>query len=346
MIFFARPLQARHSRLAPLNRARVGCGVMLSAFSFFAFATIAQAQSNIPSITVDESTTSLAAQPAPEGLSAAPITNEALATHLQLRRDIRVIEGLLARQSELDKLRDTYKQLDIPFKEPPPPRTLCQSLPVNGVCLKHYPDLYQDFVSQEKAAFEADIQKLVAEIRKKNSTMPQDVGLSPEDLAKQEQARKEAAERARLKREAAERKNRYRWTDIRCRQRDCRGVLVASADPARRYTVKPNDTLPDGTRITRISATGIEAKIGPDMVRIQGAPVTSSEPAADGTAPAVTQPAPVMARPIAAQAAPAALPVSTSTPASVVPVQAPLESAPPAGDAVSAAPTLGPSGLF
>lgn len=275
--------------------------------------------------------------------SFAMIPNEQLAAQLKLQHQISIMQKLIARQSELKKLADIYEKMGLTFSEPPPPRALCEQIPVNTVCLSHYNDLYPESVGAVRAAYEAEIAELRKSLTRNNNELDDGV-VDEKARAEAERKRKAALEAARRKQELAERKGRYQWTDIRCTNNNCMAVLVASRDESKRFTVRAQTRLPDGTLVEDISEEGIRINIKGDLVDVQGAPATD----APKSASTASQPQKMM--PKAA---------NNSTPENIQPdtgavktadtkaASTPdLETTPPQGSQASASPALAPSNLF
>lgn len=196
------------------------------------------------------------------------IENGYLSDMLKLNYQISLLEKMVERQAALGRVAESFESMGVSFEAPPPPRGICIQLPVNAPCLKAYPDMYSELVSERKAYY--DEQKAKAEAMR-NLTSGQhpsgkegDTGASAEEIAA-EKARLEREEKERKEREAkAERRSRYLWTDVSCLAKSCRGVLVSEAKPGFRATVREGTRLDDGTYVQDISTDGIRIAIDGD----------------------------------------------------------------------------------
>jgi hypothetical protein len=191
------------------------------------------------------------------------IENEFLSDTMKLNYQISLLEKLVARQGEIDKIADSYSALGIPFTPPPPPRGICAQLPANAPCLASYPDLYGDLVGKRKAYY--------AELEAKAKANQPGRRAGESDAQAIARAKKEAAEKA-AREAAAERKTRYRWTELTCLSGQCHAVLVKSAHTDTRYTVRTGTRLPDGTLIQSVSPQGIQVSIAGDIIHVRPAP--------------------------------------------------------------------------
>jgi hypothetical protein len=191
------------------------------------------------------------------------IENLFLSDTIKLNYQISLLEKLVARQAQVEKISESYSALGLSFDEPPPPRGICAQLPANAPCLKSYPDLYSALVADRKAHFE-EIEA------KKHANRP---GRKAGESDKQAEARakKEAAEKA-AKAAAAERKVRYRWTEVTCLSGQCHGVLIKSAAANYRVTVRNGSKLADGTIVQNVSSDGIRVSIDGDVIAVRPAP--------------------------------------------------------------------------
>lgn len=196
--------------------------------------------------------------------SFAQIENRYLADTLKLNYQISLLEKMVARQAELEKIAESYDAMGIPFNPPPPARGICAQLPPNAPCLKYHPDLYDTLVDQRKAYYDK-----LAEQARRAAEPPKREGESDEEAERRRA--KEAAERA-AKQAAKEREDRYRWTEVSCFGGDCRGVLVTSAQDGFRATVREGDQLFDGTKVQAISTRGIRIAIEGQVINVRPAP--------------------------------------------------------------------------
>ena len=69
------------------------------------------------------------------------IPNPLMRDTLRLQYQINLLERLIRRQTEIQRIAESYESIGLPFKQPPPPETACALLPVNVLCMAFYPDL-------------------------------------------------------------------------------------------------------------------------------------------------------------------------------------------------------------
>lgn len=278
------------------------------------------------------------------------IENLYLSDTIKLNYQISLLEKLVARQAQVQKISDSYSALGLTFNEPPLPRGICAQLPANAPCLQSYPDLYSDLVTDRKAYYAA------IEAKKHANDPSRKPGES--DKEAQARAKKEAAEKA-AKAAAAERKDRYRWTELTCLSGQCYGVLIKTAHNNYRVTVRKGSRLADGTIVQDVSADGIRVAIEGDSIAVRPAPGEGNEtagqdaaasPLADALKNAGVSAAGAGAPPIVnnpnmdASRSAAASAISAATQGTVTP-QANTGGAGSSGQSTGEAP-LGPSGLF
>jgi hypothetical protein len=201
---------------------------------------------------------------------------------LLLNYQISLLEKMNERQATLLKISDSFAAMGLPFEEPAPARGLCEQLPPNAPCLKHYPELYQVLVDSRKAFY--------AEQNKKMATGAM---IDPNDPAAVERARKAKEEQerrlaeAKAKAAALERATRYQWTDVKCAAGICTGVVIRPKEAGYRATVQKGARLGDGTLITDIHLHGISAVIDGDRIDLRPAP-GEADGAATATGTATT----------------------------------------------------------
>ncbi|MBU6235118.1 MAG: hypothetical protein KGQ41_04680 [Alphaproteobacteria bacterium] len=299
----------------------------------------------------------------------ASIENGFLSDMIKLNYQISLLEKMVERQAELQKISDSFKEMGAHFNQPPPPRGICAQLPPNAACVKFYPDLYPEIVGKRRAYFEEMKARAAAANPKAASREGESEAEKAARLAKEEAERMAAAEKA-------ERKVRYQWTDISCLLESCRGVLIGVTNPGYRATVRTGSVLADGTRVTGISKDGIVVNIAGDTINVRPAPEDDSDSAdsdeGDGTASASLQNvlengvsgAPASSNPATAGASSMASAIvgnasggaSGTPPTSDVPASAAsttggttaaaTEATTGAAGQTVAEPALGPSGLF
>lgn len=192
------------------------------------------------------------------------IENQYLADTLKLNYQISLLEKMVARQAELEKISESYAAMGVHYDPPAPARGICAQLPANAPCLKAYPDLYPAVVDSRKEFYQELERKARAAAEPERKE-----GESDKQL--EERKKTEAAEKKRIA-DMKERDDRYRWTDVSCLGGQCRGVLVTHAMDGFRATVREGDTLPDGTKVQTISTRGIRVSIDGQAVNVRPAP--------------------------------------------------------------------------
>lgn len=209
--------------------------ILLSALALMvpATANIARAQESIPALTLDANTLrqggggGFMQDERPTFNYSNPYLNETLILQYQ---NI-LLERMVMRQSALSRMEKSFMDVGVPFDQPPPPRGICEQLPVNVPCYKAYPDLFPGAVP-EVAQIEQDLAAVALEAIGRRDTASMEAPPPPKvDL------------------------NAYRWAEITCAGGKC--VAVVAKDSARR-TVREGDALDDGIRVTRITATGVD----------------------------------------------------------------------------------------
>ncbi len=195
------------------------------------------------------------------------IDNPYLSDMVKLNYQISLLDKMVARQAELQKISESYASMGIKYTPPPPPRGICVQLPTNAACLKAYPDLYSDLINERHAHYD----ELAAKVGVVDANT--ESGESAEEaaarLAKEDAIRRE-------KEAKAERHARYQWTDISCSIGICHGVLIASNMNGYRTTVHDGSKLSDGTTVEAVSAEGIRITIDGEVIRVRPAPSDGS----------------------------------------------------------------------
>jgi len=311
------------------------------------------------------------------------IENPFLSDIIKLSYQITLLQKMVDRQGQLERISESLGSMGASFKQPAPPRGICAQLPPNAPCLKSYPDLYPEIVKARRAYY--DELKAKSNINNADTAGPKG---ETEAETKARLAREAKAEKERLEKLAkAERQKRYQWTEVSCVRDICKGVLVTSKNDGYRATVQRGSVLVDGTIVKDVTPKGIKISIDGDQIAVRPAAAATDAPkqadagaalgdkffstvgggAPLGTAPpaAGTQPAPGAASgpagtPVAAvgnaSAAAAAIVANAEASAPASATAAPNAAAPvgtgntgqggtAAGQTV-AQPTLGPSGLF
>lgn len=309
------------------------------------------------------------------------IENPFLSDVIKLSYQITLLQKMVDRQGQLERISESLGSMGASFKQPAPPRGICAQLPPNAPCLKAYPDMYPEIVKARHAYYD-DLKA------KSNMNNTGDAGQKGETAAetKARLAREAKAEKERLEKLAkAERQKRYQWTEVSCVRDACKGVLITSKNDGYRATVHRGTVLVDGTIVKDVTPQGIKISIDGDQIAVRPAAAATDEPkqadggaalgdkffsGVGGGAPLGTAPPAAGTQPTPADGGPAASPATAVGNASsaAAAIVANAQAAPPASTTAAPAaaptgtgdtgqggtaagqtvaqPTLGPSGLF
>ncbi len=157
------------------------------------------------------------------------IENEYLGNTIQLQFQISLLNQMIQRQGGISRLQEAYSSLGVPFEPPPPPRSICEELPLNMPCHRAYPRLYKYTFTGAPIPDPLDITELMDE--------PEPVEV-PDD--------------------AYEVTTDFTWAEIRCKNLECQAVITEDDRENTRRTVVSGDILADGAEIIRISVKGVQ----------------------------------------------------------------------------------------
>lgn len=158
-----------------------------------------------------------------------------------------LLERMVLRQSALARTEKSFMDVGVPFDVPPPPRGICEQLPVNVPCYKAYPDLFPGAVPE------------IEQIDQSMAGLGQPSGW--DSVAAAEPPPPPETDLSA-----------YRWAEITCAGGKC--AAVVAKDSARR-TVREGDTLDDGIRVTKVTATGVEVSKDGKTEALTAAPAPS-----------------------------------------------------------------------
>lgn len=179
------------------------------------------------------------------------IDNVIMRDTLRLQYQINLLESLIRRQTEIQRIALSYEKIGIPFKQPAPPKTACEQLPFNILCMAFYPesDKYKDLIDerQEEAARERKRQmdQMMVNI---------DFGNFDETILTSEQG---AVVREVRKKIVPSPDTLYIWSDIQCLAGKCTALLLKKDDPSIRFRARAGDDLPTGGKVKSISGEGV-----------------------------------------------------------------------------------------
>jgi hypothetical protein len=167
------------------------------------------------------------------------VKNELMRDIIILQNQINLLDGLVERQSEVQDIALNYERIGVPFRQPSPPRSTCEKLPLNVLCLFFYPELptNQSIVSESIDRYEDRQQQRVDEA----------ISL----------LRQKAIADARLHRDGdkpivREKRAQYYWSDIKCKNAQCSAVIESNIDSNDKLRVQSGDVHVNGLKITKI----------------------------------------------------------------------------------------------
>jgi hypothetical protein len=216
---------------------------------------------------------------------------------LRLQYQISLLEKMIQRQSSISRLEKNYQELGLPFRQPLPPRGICEQIPANIPCYRAYPELY-DVVLPVVGQLDTLIEEpLSVDMILDESELREEPSAPAPDSHKKAEPVSYVADR-------------YNWTEVLCGGGVCSAVVVKDNNPMLRRTVQEGDLLEGGNiTVGKITAKGVtvleEGKtvsLSPARAPGQGGPVspvmtTAPVPSATavqnsagvGNAPPITQ---------------------------------------------------------
>jgi hypothetical protein len=172
---------------------------------------------------------------------ATPALNEGGYYHnlLNLQRQLFLLRKLVEREKRNFALTEDYQKIGLSFKPTAPNADLCRQVPANLSCAEFFASLYPNFppVGSSQGSL-PDMPLLASSV----GTIPEgDLPFLP-TVADIEDTR-----------------DILNWLDITCLGQKCSAVVTPdSADRGARYRVYVGDTLPNGDKISAISAQGVQ----------------------------------------------------------------------------------------
>lgn len=183
----------------------------------------------------------------------ASINNPMMRDTIILQYQINLLEKLIRRQTEIQRIAESFESIGIPFDQPAPPETACQQLPVNMLCMAFYPESvkYKDLIDERRKEFERDQ-------RRQLDIMMQGMSMESVQQTASDGTLTQIAPPAPQK---ISPNRQYIWSDIRCVAGKCSALLVNQNDRNMRFRIRDGEDLPDdGGTITKISMDGVKAK--------------------------------------------------------------------------------------
>lgn len=147
-----------------------------------------------------------------------------------IQYQISLLEILIKRQEKNKEIGESFKQIGIPHKEPAPPRSVCEELPVNLLCGRFYPELY----GLNKPLTPVSRQGLDDFIAGRT---PPTLNTGPVEEAPKPKGFNPP----------------YEWADISCAYGSCKATLVQTEGRSHRLTVFEGSALKDGLSVKTIS---------------------------------------------------------------------------------------------
>lgn len=187
------------------------------------------------------------------------IKNPVMADTLRLQYQINLLERLIRRQTEIQRIAESYQGVGIPFRQPAPPETACATLPINILCMAFYPEStkYKDLIEERREEARRDQQREM-------EAMLREYNITPVQNTNRPQRGNNTSSGTRIMRTDTGQQFTapvpdpdYIWSDIRCLSGNCSALLESTSDTALRFRIRSGDELPDGSKVTQISANGV-----------------------------------------------------------------------------------------
>lgn len=175
--------------------------------------------------------------------------NQYLRDLIKLQYQNYVLEALLARQSEIERVAEAYANLGIDYRRPAPPLGVCRELPANALCMSFYPNLYPEVMQGAASQMRQQVEEIVTLLQQADAQTQSII-----DKAKNAEATETTAEEVDVSGPERE----YRWSDITCLAGVCEAVIKDVKNAAFAQTVRLGDVLPGGAQIVGISAAGVD----------------------------------------------------------------------------------------
>jgi hypothetical protein len=214
------------------------------------------------------------------------IQNKYLADKITLQYQIALISNLITWQKQVGEIQEAYTNIGVNYTTPQPPRGLCAQVPANVPCFNAYPDVYPETEDElEERLKEIDEQKaqaapLVDDIAAlQNSLRPELNPNTPKGQSALDTVIEKAAkgEMAPALKKAVPVTTQYEWIEIFCLSGACEAVVGSKDDIEFRRTVKVDETLPDGSRVTKVQPGRMEVSKAGEIIPLKPAPLNRNE---------------------------------------------------------------------
>lgn len=207
--------------------------------TIFFGSSMSMAQGSMPEISLAPGQTQGFVLDKAEKNGAFLVKNALMRDIIILQNQVNILEGLVERQSEVEDIALNYERIGVPFRQPKPPQSTCEKLPLNVLCLFFYPELpiNQSIVSESIERYEERQQQKMDEAI--------------------EQLRRQVIEDARLNKSQGKnvetrQRAQYFWSDIQCKNNRCSAVIESNIDSNDKSRVRSGDMHINGLKITKI----------------------------------------------------------------------------------------------
>lgn len=182
------------------------------------------------------------------------INNPMMRDIMRLQYQINLLERLIKRQTEIQRIAQSYESIGVPFKQPAPPETACAQLPVNVLCMAFYPDSskYKNLIGERVDEFQRDQRRQMDIMMQEMMNEPASYVAAP---ANNDTA---GAPMVRPQQRQSTPNEQYVWTDIRCLAGQCSALLIDGGDSNLRFRIRDGEELPEGGKIKSISVSGVK----------------------------------------------------------------------------------------
>jgi hypothetical protein len=179
---------------------------------------------------------------------------------LLLQEQVNILDAMVQRQAEIQKIASNYEGVGINFKQPLPPAETCAKIPLNLLCLYAYPDMDQHTSFMEEQAQRVEemqqeaMNKAIANITQSMGQMP------PLSGGQQAMATDVSFDQGMIfdPAPASSFKDDYLWSDIRCAVGKCSALIVSSLDSSKRFRVEKGDKIEGNIAIKDINIGGVQ----------------------------------------------------------------------------------------
>ena len=232
--------------------------------AFFAFNTMpSNAQDQFPEFLLTPNTEILEPVPTDDDNVQITLERPLMRDIIYLQEQINLLESLVERQSSIQKIANNYQKAGIPYKQPPPPASVCRQLPPNILCLFFYPGLDKNkmFIEETKQRIQDQNNQALIDSLENYALGDAPNEKNPEPAPSLQ----------------------YSWADIECRIDNCTALIVDSNDQDKRFRVKSGEKINPSFKIISVSPIGVTAMLNDRKISLQpvstdGEIIEQSEP--------------------------------------------------------------------